>query len=65
MIQTQENDEKPHFGLHSRIFLSEIWLRQSLDIIVSYHLQYQEKTDDPILRKFSDEQMGVTSEDAV
>ena len=49
MIQTQENDEKPHFGPHSGIFLSEIWLRQSLDVIVSYHhLQYQKKTDDSI-----------------
>ena len=33
----------------------KIWLRQSLDIMVSYHhVQYQKKTNDPILRKLSD-----------
>ena len=54
MIQTQENGEKSHFGpdlgplgpnsaaIFS--FLIKIWLRQSLDIMVSYHdIQYQKK----------------------
>ena len=36
-------------------FFSRIWLRQSLDIMVSYHhVEYQKKTNDPMLRKFSD-----------
>ena len=36
-------------------FFSKIWLRQSLDIIVScHHAQYQKKTNDPIMRKLSD-----------
>ena len=52
MIQTQENGEKPHFGLDLspldliRVdnFLSKIWLRQSLDITFTYHhVQYQKK----------------------
>ena len=55
MIQTQENGGKLHFepdlgplGLVKfalRIyFFLEIWLRQSLDIMVSYHhVQYQKK----------------------
>ena len=53
MIQTQENGEKPHFGLDlgplgpnsgGESFISKIWLHQSLDIMVSYHhVQYQEK----------------------
>ena len=53
MIQTQKNGEKPHFGppldpldsnLDRQIFFSKIWLRQSLDIMVSYHhVQYQKK----------------------
>ena len=63
MIQTKENGEKPHFGpdfvlldLNSdreNIF-SKMWLRQSLDIMVSYHHIISEKTNDPILRKLSD-----------
>ena len=53
MIQTQENDEKPHFGsdlgllcpnLGCEIHFSNTWLRQTLDIMVSYHhVQYQKK----------------------
>ena len=53
MIQTQENDKKPHFGSDLRllgpnssrqIYFSKIWLHQTLDIIVSYHhVQYQKK----------------------
>ena len=54
MIQTQENGEKPYFGPDLGLlgqnsgrhffFLSKIWLRQSLYIIVSYyHVQYQKK----------------------
>ena len=52
MIQTQENGEKSHcesylgrLGPNSgrQIFFSKIWLRQSLDVMVSYdHVQYQE-----------------------
>ena len=63
MIQTKENGEKPHLGpdfvlldLNSdreNIF-SKMWLRQSLDIMVSYHHIISEKTNDPILRKLSD-----------
>ena len=53
MIQIQENGEKPHFGHDlsplgpnsgSQIFFSKIWLRQSLDLMFSYHhVQYQKK----------------------
>ena len=53
MIQTKENGEKPHFGpdfwaqwseIRTAKFLKKIWLRQSLDIMVSYHHgKYQEK----------------------
>ena len=52
MIQTQENGEKPHFGPDLGLlllkfgppkFFSKIWLRQSLDVIVSYHVNYQKK----------------------
>ena len=54
IIQTQENGEKPHFGPDlgplepnsgcKFFFSSKIWLRQSLDIMVSYHhVQYQKK----------------------
>ena len=53
LIQTQENGEKPHFGSDlgtlgpnsgREKFFSEIWLCQSLDVMVSYHLvQYQKK----------------------
>ena len=43
----------PKVGLP--FFFSKIWLHQSLDIMVSYHhVQYQKKTNDPILRKLSD-----------
>ena len=52
-IQTQENGKKPHFGptlaplglnLGSQFFFAKIWLRQSLDIMVSHHhVQYQKK----------------------
>ena len=36
-------------------FSSKIWLSRSLDIMASYHrVQYQKKTNDPILRKLSD-----------
>ena len=53
MNKTWENSKKPSlepnfdpFGqnLCHQIFFSKIWLRQSLDIMVSYHhLQYQKK----------------------
>ena len=53
MNQSQENGEKPHFGFNlgplgpnscQNFFLKKIWLRQSLDIMVSYHhVQYQKK----------------------
>ena len=53
MIQTQENGEKLYFGPgfgpldessgHQRFFF-QIWLCQSLDVMVSYHHgQYQKK----------------------
>ena len=36
-------------------FFSKIWLSLSLGIMVSYHhVQYQKKTNDPILKKISD-----------
>ena len=36
-------------------FSSKIWLSLSLGIMVSYHhVQYQKKTNDPILKKISD-----------
>ena len=35
-----------------QMIFSKIWLHQSLDIMVSYHhIQYQKKTNDPILKK--------------
>ena len=35
-------------------FFTKIWLRQSLDTMVScYHVQYQKKTNNPIVRKLS------------
>ena len=52
MVQTQENGVKSHFGFNlglldpksDRIFFSKIWLRQSLNTMVSYyHVQYQKK----------------------
>ena len=66
MNQTLENSKKPSFrpdfGPFSPYlghqFFSKIWLHQSLDIMISYHhVQYKKKTNDPILRKFSNEQM--------
>ena len=43
----------PNSGCQS--FFSKIWLRQSLDIMVRYHhVQYQKKTNDPILTELSD-----------
>ena len=64
MIKIQKNGKKPHFGPDlgplgpnsgRQTFFSKIWLRQSLDVVVNYHhLQSQKKTNDPILRKFSD-----------
>ena len=53
MIQTQENGEKPHFGPDfdhwaevwaAKFFFPKMYLRQSLDIMVSYHhVRYQKK----------------------
>ena len=41
----------------SFFFSSEIWLRQSIDIMVRYQrVKYQKKTNNTILRKFSDGQ---------
>ena len=56
---------KTHFGHdlgplgpksgHQNFFFSKTLLHQSLDIMVNYHhVQYPEKTNDPILREFSD-----------
>ena len=67
MTQTQENGGKPRFvpdlGMLSpnsgrQFFFLKIWLRQSLDIMVSYHhVKYLKKTNDPILKKFIDGRM--------
>ena len=64
MTQTQENGEKPCFGpdlgtLDSnsgrQFFFLKIWLCQSVDIMVNnYHVKYQKKTNDSILKKFTD-----------
>ena len=53
MIQTQENGKKPNFGPNlsplnrnssRQFFFAKILLRQSLDIMVSYHhVQYHKK----------------------
>ena len=38
-------------------FFSEIWLRQSIDIMVRYQrVKYQKKTNNTILRKFNNGQ---------
>ena len=74
MNQTWENSKKPSFesdfGLFGTnlahqllffflFFFSKIWLRQSLDFMDSYyHVQYQKKTNDPLLRKTSDRRTG-------
>ena len=45
------------FGPNSgcQFFFSKIWLSQSLAVMVSYHhVEYQKKSNDPILRKLSD-----------
>ena len=45
----------PKFGL---LIFFLIWLRQSLDIMVSYHhVKISEETNDPIMRKFSHEKI--------
>ena len=51
-----EPDFDPFGPISGRqFFFSKIWLCQSLDIMVSYqYVQYQKKTNDPILRKLSD-----------
>ena len=60
MIQTQENDEKPHFGpdldsMDTNSVCKFFFLDQSLDIMVNYHrIQYHKKINDPILRKLSE-----------
>ena len=66
MIQTQENDKndkKPHFGpdlgllspnFGCRYFFSKISLYQSVDIMISYHVQYHKEAINPILTKVSD-----------
>ena len=66
MSQTWENCKKlvsTPFGpnLDFFFFFSKIWLRQSLDIMISYHhVKYQKKSNDPILRKLSDGTDGQT-----
>ena len=74
MKQTLENDKRPSLGTdfgtfgpnssrHFFFFFSKICLRQSVDIMVSYHhVQYQKKTNDPILRKLSDGRKDVRTE---
>ena len=44
--RTWGNGKKPSFGPNfgRQIFLKKIWLRQSLDVVVSYrHVQYEKK----------------------
>ena len=62
-IQTQENGEKRHYGPNLGLldtnsgrenFGSKIWLRHSLDIMVSIIMHNQKKTNDLVLRKISD-----------
>ena len=53
MIQTQENDEKPHFGSPNS------FLKNLASPVTRYHGQLSsctisEKTNNPILRKFCD-----------
>ena len=58
--------EKPRFGPDlgtfgpnsgRQFFFLKIWLRQSLDIMVSYHrIKYQKKTNDPILKNLLTEE---------
>ena len=62
--QASENGKRPNFGpdfgsfsqnLGHNFFFSKIWLSLSLGIMVSYHhVQYQKKSNDPILKKISD-----------
>ena len=62
MIQTHFGPDFKPIGpkFNRESFFPKIWLRQSLDIMVSYHhgqlssCTISEKTDDPILRKLSD-----------
>ena len=62
MIQNQANGEKLHYrnrnsGCQFFFFFSEIWLRQSIDIMVRYQrVKYQKKTNNTILRKFNNGQ---------
>ena len=69
MVQNQANGEKLHYrpnlGPLNRnsgcqfffFFFLEIWLRQSIDIMIRYQrVKYQKKTNNTILRKFSDGQ---------
>ena len=45
----------PTFGPPYFFFFSKIGLRLSIDIILSYHrVQFQKKTNDPILSKLSE-----------
>ena len=63
MIQTQANGEKPYSGpdlgplnpnLSHHFFSWKIWLCQSLDIMIRYqNVKYEKKTNDSILRTFS------------
>ena len=64
MIQTQENGEKPHFGPNFGWLGSnsgrQFFFKNLASSVTRYHGQLSsctiiEKTDDPILRKFSDE----------
>ena len=63
MTQTQEKGKNSLWPDLSRLgsnsgsqfCFSKIWLRQSLDIMVSYHnVKYRKKTNDPILKKIND-----------
>ena len=73
----KKNDKKPHFGLdldplgpksgHQFFFFpKKIWLCQSLDIMAHYHhVKYIKKNNNPILRKFSDEQTNGYTDDKI
>ena len=57
---TKKPSFRPDFGpfvpnLGHQILFSRIWIRQSIDIMISYHhVQYQKKTNDPIFRQLSE-----------
>ena len=65
MIQTQENDEKPHFEFDLDPYWAQIWAQNFIfknlaSSVTRHHGQLSscttsEKTNDPVLRKLTDE----------